>query len=32
MGEKLSTDFALWNATSEFIFPGIPYIAFAVKF
>lgn len=32
MGEKLSTDFALWNASEEFIFPGIPYIAFAVKF
>ena len=32
MGEKISTDFALLNATSEFIFPGIPYIAFAVKF
>jgi hypothetical protein len=32
MGEKLSTDFALWNYSGEFIFPGIPYIAFAVKF
>lgn len=32
MGEKISTDFALLNATGEMIFPGIPYIAFAVKF
>ena len=32
MGEKLSTDFALWNASEDFVFPGIPYIAFAVKF
>lgn len=35
MGEKLSVDFALWNVHShdtEWLFPGIPYVAFAVKF
>lgn len=32
MGEKISVDFALLNATAEFIFPGIPYIAFGIKF
>jgi hypothetical protein len=34
-GEKLSVDFAFWNAFGsdvEPIFPGIPYLAFAVKF
>jgi hypothetical protein len=33
-GEKLSVDFAFWNAfgtDAEPIFPGIPYLAFAVK-
>jgi hypothetical protein len=33
MGEKISTDFAFFNSTQgEVFFPGIPYIAFAVKF
>ncbi len=32
MGEKLSTDFAFWNSSAVSVFPGIPYIAFAVKF
>ncbi len=32
MGEKISTDLALWNSTEEFRFPGIPYVGFAVKF
>ncbi len=32
MGEKLSTDFAFWNSSSNWLFPGIPYISFAVKF
>jgi hypothetical protein len=32
MGEKLSTDFAFFNSTENFLFPGIPYISFAVKF
>ena len=32
MGEKLSADLAFWNSSTEFVFPGIPYIAFAVKF
>lgn len=35
MGEKLSVDFALFNVETRdasWIFPGIPYIAFAVKF
>jgi len=32
-GEKLSTDLAFWNAPgSEMVFPGIPYVAFSVKF
>jgi hypothetical protein len=32
MGEKLSTDFAFWNSSTGVVFPGIPYVAFAVKF
>jgi hypothetical protein len=32
MGEKISTDFAFFNVTQHFLFPGIPYISFAVKF
>lgn len=32
MGEKLSTDFALWKSNEMEVFPGIPYVAFAVKF
>jgi hypothetical protein len=32
MGEKLSTDFAFINSTTDWLFPGIPYISFAVKF
>jgi hypothetical protein len=34
-GEKLSVDLAFFNAiakSSTFLFPGIPYVAFAVKF
>jgi hypothetical protein len=32
-GEKLSVDLAFWNAPGEeMLFPGIPYVAFAVKF
>ncbi len=35
-GEKLSADLALWNPVgvegAGAIFPGIPYVAFAVKF
>jgi hypothetical protein len=34
-GDRLSTDLAFWNVFSsdvDVIFPGIPYIAFAVKF
>jgi hypothetical protein len=34
-GEKLAVDFAFWNAFGsdvEPVFPGIPYLAFAVKF
>ena len=32
-GEKLSVDLAFFNVTGgDFLFPGIPYIAFAVKF
>lgn len=32
-GEKLSTDLAFWNAPGNFmVFPGIPYVAFSVKF
>jgi hypothetical protein len=31
--EKLSTDLAFWNAPgSQMVFPGIPYVAFTVKF
>jgi hypothetical protein len=32
MGEKISTDFAFFNVTQNFVFPGIPYLSFAVKF
>jgi hypothetical protein len=34
MGEKLSVDFAFFNAPGEtdWIFPGIPYLSFGVKF
>jgi hypothetical protein len=32
-GEKLSADLAFWNAPGEnMVFPGIPYVAFSVKF
>jgi hypothetical protein len=32
-GEKLSTDLAFWNAPGQhMVFPGIPYVAFSVKF
>lgn len=32
-GEKLSVDLAFWNAPGkDMLFPGIPYVAFAVKF
>ena len=32
-GEKLSADLAFWNAPGELMkFPGIPYVAFSVKF
>ena len=32
-GEKLSADLAFWNAPGELmVFPGIPYVAFSVKF
>jgi hypothetical protein len=32
-GEKLSVDLAFWNAPgNEIRFPGIPYVAFSVKF
>ena len=32
-GEKLSADLAFWNLPGEdLIFPGIPYVAFSVKF
>jgi hypothetical protein len=32
-GEKLSADLAFWNAPGEDVrFPGIPYVAFTVKF
>jgi hypothetical protein len=32
-GEKLSVDLAFWNAPgNEMRFPGIPYVAFSVKF
>jgi hypothetical protein len=34
MGEKLSVDFAFFNAPgdADWIFPGIPYLSFGVKF
>jgi len=32
MGEKLSADLAFWNSKDAHVFPGIPYVAFAVKF
>jgi hypothetical protein len=31
-GDRLSVDFAFLNLPSDPIFPGIPYVAFAVKF
>jgi len=32
-GEKISVDLAFWNAPGEdMFFPGIPYVAFSVKF
>jgi hypothetical protein len=32
-GEKLSADLAFWNAPgNDIVFPGIPYVAFSVKF
>jgi hypothetical protein len=34
-GEKLSVDLAFWNAigsNTDTVFPGVPYVAFAVKF
>jgi hypothetical protein len=31
-GEKLSVDLAFFNYTEEAIFPGIPFVSFAVKF
>jgi hypothetical protein len=31
-GEKLSVDLAFLNSTSDAVFPGIPFISFAVKF
>ena len=35
LGEKLSVDFAFFNVASQdidWIFPGIPYLSFGVKF
>jgi hypothetical protein len=32
LGEKLSADLAFWNSKDTHVFPGIPYVAFAVKF
>jgi hypothetical protein len=35
LGEKMSVDLALWNASGDgasWIFPGIPYVSFGVKF
>jgi len=32
MGEKLSADLAFWNTNDLNVFPGVPYVAFAVKF
>ena len=31
-GEKLSVDLAFLNSTTEAVFPGIPFVSFAVKF
>jgi hypothetical protein len=32
-GEKLSVDLAFWNSPgNDMVFPGIPYVAFSVKF
>ena len=31
-GEKLSVDLAFFNYTEEMIFPGVPFVSFAVKF
>jgi hypothetical protein len=32
-GEKLSTDLAFWNLPGDhMVFPGIPYVAFSMKF
>ena len=31
-GEKLSVDLAFWNSPQDMLFPGIPYVAFSVKF
>jgi hypothetical protein len=31
-GEKLSVDLAFFNYTEEIVFPGIPFVSFAVKF
>ena len=31
-GEKLSVDLAFFNLTGEMIFPGMPFVSFAVKF
>jgi hypothetical protein len=31
-GEKLSVDLAFFNYTEEMIFPGLPFVSFAVKF
>ena len=31
-GDRLSVDFAFLNLMSDPLFPGIPYVAFAVKF
>jgi hypothetical protein len=34
LGEKMSVDFAFFNAPGEFdwVFPGVPYLSFGVKF
>jgi len=31
-GEKISVDLAFLNSTTEAVFPGIPFVSFAVKF
>jgi hypothetical protein len=31
-GEKLSVDLAFLNSASDAVFPGFPFISFAVKF